>query len=197
MTITAFKALIKSKDPYEVACEIFGGSSAEHVSVDGVGLIRNKLSSAFNAPTDKLSILVSGSAKLGFSIIEKKDKKSGFILPRYRSFRASSDIDTAVISAPIFDLIWHELARFYHQDTYFPSGACSDLGRYLPYGWLRPDKFPAKPSLIYCNRWWEIFNELSVNPQFGPRKVRGGLFYSEEQFFRYQARALSDCKILP
>jgi hypothetical protein len=136
---------------------------------------------------------IVGSAKLGFSLTEKR-ARDGSLLARYRDFSAASDIDVAVVSPRLFDILWNELGAYAHREACLPwnSGA---LGDYLVCGWIRPDHFPIRVRLRRCDDWWDLFRALSADSRYGRRKVRGGLFHSVEHMKRYQIRALRECAI--
>jgi hypothetical protein len=132
---------------------------------------------------------IVGSAKLGFSITEKK--RAGCVYPRYRPFGPASDIDTAVVSPEIFRLIWDDLSIYAHGQPLMPWDS-GRLGDYLLYGWLRPDHFP-KVRIRRCDDWWDLFRRLSAEPRFDRRPVRGALFYSICDLKRYLRRAVLEC----
>lgn len=170
--------------------EVLLADGAKHVSEDNIEHIRQNLSSKFRLEYQQIRICITGSAKLGFSLVEKRIK--GSILPRYRSFSASSDIDVAVVSKSLYELIWLDLTKRAHRATVLPWNS-QKLGDYMVYGWLRPDHFPIDVRVRSCDDWWDLFRRLSTSPRYERRKVRGGLFYSNEQLSLYINRSLNDC----
>jgi hypothetical protein len=135
-------------------------------------------------------IRIVGSAKLGFSISEKR-RDGRIVLPRYRLFAAESDIDVAVVCPRAFNMIWHELSQYSHRGKFMPWDS-GRLGDYLVCGWLRPDHFP-KARLRHCDAWEDCFRQISAQIKFGSRKVRGGLFHSFEHMKQYYIKAVKDC----
>lgn len=190
VTIEVFRAKIRGNEIDYLLEEVLLANGAEHVADADLEHVKTLLSAKFSVPISSISAWVVGSAKLGFALTEKR--RGAEVLPRYRVFSPASDIDVAVVSPPLFDLIWDELSAYAHRATRLPwdSGV---LGDYLVCGWLRPDHFPINARLRRCDDWWDLFRSLSADGRYGRRKVRGALFHSVEHMKRYQARALHEC----
>ncbi|MCF2514872.1 hypothetical protein LVY65_07315 [Sphingomonas sp. G124] len=188
--VEEFKQRLQADSLQELADEFLLADGAAHVTEDQFNLIRQKLADSYGLDDEAIKIIVTGSAKLGFSLIEKRDE-DGNVRPRFRPFSVESDIDVAVLSPQIFDLVWFELSAFAANRPWFPL-AHKKLGPYLVSGWLRPDHFPNSGALMNCRKWFPIFAGLSADIRFGRRKVRAGLFYSLEQLRQYQMRSLRD-----
>jgi hypothetical protein len=180
-----FKELLFRLSPEEIVQQLILSPGGE-VSAENLAHIQNKLAAVFNVEAAEVELYLVGSARLGFSLIEKKKKD----LRRYRPFGPESDLDIAVVCPRIFYKIWVEVSRYAHATEHFLSK--SQLGPYLTYGWLRPDYFPAQQRL--CDAWWNTFAEFSADIRFGRRKVRGGLYYGRSFLEMYQRRAILDCK---
>jgi hypothetical protein len=193
ISVEAFRQKIRDNELESLLDDVLLVESAVHVPNPDIEHIRVALSEKFNISPDSISVRIVGSAKVGFALTEKR-KKDGVVLPRYRLFSPESDIDVAVVSPPLFDLIWNELSTSSHRVTRLPwdSGL---LGDYLVCGWLRPDHFPIRVRLRRCDDWWDLFRSLSSDLRYGRRKVRGGLFHSMEHIRRYQNRALNECAL--
>lgn len=190
MSVDEFRQRLRSDALQDIADEVLLSDGAEHVSEAQFDLIRQKLSDSYSLDKGLIRIVITGSAKLGFSIVEKKER-DGTLRPRYRPFDYRSDIDVAVLSPKLFDLIWFELSGFAASRPWFPLEN-KKLGPYLISGWLRPDHFPFSGSLMNCRKWFPIFAELSADIRFGRRKISAGLFYSFDQLRQYQIRSLRD-----
>ncbi len=190
MAITAleFRQRLVAGDMQTLEDELFA-PGALHVGTAEILYVGTNLAAAYSVADSEVTLHVVGSAKLGFAIAEKRLQGGGF-LPRYRPFGPYSDIDIAVISPPIFNQIWHELALHVNEQPWMPT-RLGTLGDYLVYGWLRPDKFPRR--LLRCDLWWDTFHRLSAEARFG-RPVRGALFYSDAHMKMYYARAVRDCR---
>ena len=189
MTVAEFKNLIATCDAKSAAESIFITDGADRVSDAQVSTIRSKLSTTVGVPVADIEVRIVGSAKLGFSIVEKN--RAGVLLPRYRPFGPDSDIDVAVISSPIFHQIWDAIGNYSYNSSYFPWRS-ERLGDYLVCGWLRPDHFPI--NVRPCADWSVCFDRLSRDWSPGSRKVRGGLFYSRDHLIRYQERSVKECQ---
>jgi len=174
MTAEDFRAALDGHDDAEIVEQWLMSPGARYVSDEAILYIARTLSAAFRVQLEDVWIGITGSAKLGFALTEKR-RKDAQSLPRYRSFSAHSDIDVAVVSPKIFNSIWQELGGHSHRAAIFPWRA-DRLGDYLVCGWLRPDHFPTQARLAKCDLWWDTFRRLSTEPRFNRRAVRGGLF---------------------
>lgn len=190
ITVSEFRQRIAENQTDFLLEEILLAPGAKHVSNQNIQFIRNNIAEKYGVPHESIEICITGSAKLGFSIVEKRWK--GEQLARYRSFSAHSDIDVAVISRPLFEIIWMDLSKRAHRTTYLPWDS-KKLGDYMMYGWLRPDHFPNDVRVPKCDDWWDLFRRFSSDARYQRRKVRGGLFYSKEQLALYMARSINDC----
>jgi hypothetical protein len=194
ITVESFRQKIRESQSESLLDEVLLAPEAIHIAAADIEHIKAALVRKFDATTATVEIWVVGSAKLGFSITEKR-LPGGAILPRYRTFSPTSDVDLAVVSSSIFDLIWNELSTHAYQMPRLPWNS-GKLGDYLIGGWLRPDHFPKGVRLRRCDDWWDLFRSLSADARFGRRKVSGGLFHSVEHMKRYLTRALNECSLV-
>lgn len=171
LTAAEFRQLLKEADPLDIVNSVLLTRPAAHLPLEKVEYIGSCLAASYGIDSHDVQVIVTGSAHLGFSLVEKK--KDNRFLPRYRSFSAESDFDVAIISIPIFDLIWHELSVYFSRAALFPPDT-GRLGDYLVSGWLRPDHFPMQRRLPFCNNWFSVFDRLSRNSMFQRRKVKWG-----------------------
>lgn len=191
MEVDEFRRRIIEEPFDDILINVLLSENAKHVDAQKQLLMRTKIAETYNVDIEAIKLIVVGSAKLGFSISEKK-LKDGTILPRYRKFGAASDIDTAIVSSTLYELIWDELSRFSFNQPWFPWNS-EKLGDYMVCGWLRPDYFPKQRRLRRCDDWWDTFRSLSAERTLGRIKVRGGIFHNFEQLKRYQSKALYEC----
>ncbi|MEO6285480.1 MAG: hypothetical protein ABIN80_09990 [Dyadobacter sp.] len=191
MTVEEFKEQVRTLDFDEVLNQVLLSEDAAHVEALHTQYIKTRLSEKFHVDIESIRLIVVGSAKLGFSIVEKK-RKDLPKLPRYRPFSADSDVDIAVICQPIFKYIWNELSEHSFRAPYYPRQS-DRLGDYLVCGWLRPDHFPRNVRLRACDDWWRLFSSLSSQQYLGRRKIRAALFFSIEQLSLYQSKSLREC----
>ncbi len=185
-----FRRRLREVDADAIVSEYLLSGDAAHVTDSEKQAIANALLSAYSARGTELTLHIVGSAKLGFSLVQKPNEEG--ILERYRRFNAESDIDVAVVCPVIFEEVWHELSDFSHRYPYWPwkSGR---LGDYLICGWIRPDHFPKNVRLRRCDDWWDCFRRISREVYLGRRKVCGGLYFSERHLSRYLRRAVEEC----
>ena len=172
-----FRQRLREVDGQLVLEEFLLVEHAKHVSPTEMAYISKRVCKRFSVDETGLKLWIVGSAKMGFSLSEKR-LKNGELLPRYRSFRPDSDIDVAIVHPQIFELIWNELSGHAHRAPFWPWNSYL-LGDYLVCGWLRPDHFPRDARLGKCDEWWDCFRALSNESYLGRRKVRGGLYYSQ------------------
>ena len=107
ITVESFRQKIRESQSESLLDEVLLAPEAIHIAAADIEHIKAALVRKFDATTATVEIWVVGSAKLGFSITEKR-LPGGAILPRYRTFSPTSDVDLAVVSSSIFDLIWNE-----------------------------------------------------------------------------------------
>lgn len=189
LTVDQFKSLLELKSDAEIVDEVLLSPGAAHINEASILHIRKRLQEVFLVENGDVTVHVVGSAKLGFSLIEKQ--VSGKHLPRFRAFGLASDVDVAVISGPIFDAIWGELSTHAFASAWRLPWDSGKLGDYLVHGWLRPDYFP---RVRRCDNWWDLFRRLSVDARFDRHRVRGGLFYSLDHLRQYQQLGVADCR---
>ncbi|MHC8315726.1 hypothetical protein [Pseudomonas sp. LB3P31] len=127
-------------------------------------------------------VIVVGSGKLGFSIKPSR---------RFQSFNDESDIDIAVVSPKLFEAVWAEAYLFKKGGAYWPKS--ESFFRYLSEGWIRPDKLPRNQ---FTTEWWAFFNALTSSGQYGPYKIRAGLYHSNFFLHEYQKICIEQCKEL-
>lgn len=128
------------------------------------------------------NVFLVGSGKLGFSVKAEK---------RFQAFSDESDIDIAVISTELFTKVWEEAYLYRKSGAYWPKSA--EFFRYVSDGWLRPDKLPSSNYFEFSKTWWDFFTELSSRKQFGPYKIRAGLYHSLFFLQEYQMICVNQC----
>jgi len=190
-TVDEFRRRLREVGSQAIVDEYILNDASEYISKASIAKIGARICATYQVVQADLDIWVVGSAKLGFSLTEKRTK-AGFTLPRYRKFRPESDIDIAVVHPAVFAAIWNELTIHAHNAGRWPWDS-GRLGDYLVCGWFRPDHFPRHARLMRCDQWHDCFRALSNDVTLGRRQVRGGLFYSREQLARYLQRAVDDC----
>lgn len=128
-------------------------------------------------------VLMVGSGKLGFSIVESK---------RYRPFGDTSDLDIALISPALFDAIWLDAYEYWRAKSFWPEYA--QFKEYLFRGWIRPDKLPPAHTFRRNSDWWEFFREVTASQRFGPYRIRAGLYRSWSFLEAYQTKCVAECR---
>ncbi len=152
------------------------------------------VSRKFSVILDPSDMNVVGSAKLGYGLFEKK-MRNGDILPAFRPFRPDSDIDLAVTSSQLFEVVWDELSAHANSSPSMPWDS-GRLGDYMVHGWIRPDFFPKNVRLRRCDDWWDLFRSLSSDSRLGRRPIRAALYHSRDHLRRYQLRSMNQCRLI-
>lgn len=128
-------------------------------------------------------VIVVGSGKLGFSIKPAK---------RFELFGDESDIDIAVVSPVLFEKVWNE--TFLYKKTGADWPRSESFFKYLSEGWIRPDKLPVSEYFKFTSDWWGFFNELTASKEYGPYKIRAGLYHSMFFLEEYQKICIEQCQ---
>lgn len=118
------------------------------------------------------AVIVVGSAKLGYSLSPNK---------RYKPFNDVSDIDVAVVDAPLFEKYWLDMYEAKQNLIEWPD--IGDARKYLFRGWIRPDKLPL---FQVRNAWFDFFTALQSKGVAGPYAIRAGLYYNVRFLEAYQ-----------
>lgn len=125
-------------------------------------------------------IYITGSGKLGFS--PHKDKV----------FDLDSDIDVAIISENLFDIIMFKILQFQmslkanrRTLTQYELRMYHEFLEYVAIGWIRPDKLPLSFQMSDLKQsWFDYFESISYNKsEVGDYKVAAGVFKS---YFHYE-----------
>lgn len=118
---------------------------------------------------------IVGSAKTGFSLNTDKTKN------RFgKSFDETSDIDLVLVSEEIFQNLWIELLDFQKNIVlkldFTKKKNFNELQHIFFWGLIRFDKLTN--DFPFAKEWWEFFNRLSIKNDYGPRRIRAGLYKS-------------------
>ena len=117
MEISDFRKAIQINSPDTIVNDIVLAPGAKHVSFAAIEYATAMLRSRFQIAESPLEVIVVGSAKLGFSISEKRIPGRS-PLPRYREFdEVESDIDLAIVSQKLFFDVWRDLGTYAHRQT--------------------------------------------------------------------------------
>lgn len=188
-----FKKILLTKSAEDIVAEhITTPDPGPHLNTIALDFLSSQARVAFQLkPEQQLSPLVVGSAKLGFSIVEKRKPNATF-KPRYRNYDPNhSDIDVAIVSPALYGKIWSGLARHGANQRYFPWE--SKLGTYMYHGWIRPDKFPEPPPQ-QCLDWRKFMYQMNSSKYFQYRKLRCAIYHSIYFLNLYQTRGVLDAQ---
>ena len=190
MTPDDFKQLLRETTAEDIVERfILTDDVGPYTSRDALDVLEQRARLAFGLASDQLlKTIVVGSAKFGFSYLEKPSRGGLGYKPAYRSYDPGvSDIDVAIISPILYSKIWQDLARFGANLPTFPWR--TDLAPYMLNGWIRPDKFPPAPPQR-CSDWKNVVNEVSRTKHFQYKKLRCGIYHSTYFLKIYQLRGV-------
>ncbi len=193
MTPDDFKAILLAGDPEELVDSLILQGTPPHFEPSKITAITQRLSHLFSIPVTSIDVRVVGSAKLGFALMEKR-LADHTVLPRLRPFSPNSDIDLAVVSASLYEILWDEISTHANASAVRMPWDSGKLGDYMVHGWIRPDHFPRGVRLRRCDDWRDVFRQFSADRQLGIRRISGGLYHSLQHLRRYQLRGLAACR---
>ncbi|WP_287019562.1 hypothetical protein [Herbaspirillum sp.] len=188
MLPSAFQQILRKTDVSQIVRDhIVTPASGPHISDPELRHIESVIRTKFQLSADqRVSAIVVGSAKLGFSFLEVR--KNGQYKPAYRSYKPGiSDIDIAIVSPVVYGKIWSDLASIGAHASRFPVS--SKLGDYMYHGWLRPDHFPS-PKAQRCIDWDDAYREIQQYPTLRNKRIRLALYHSQHFLETYQQRGL-------
>lgn len=180
--IDAFKGHLKTTENFEMVQRFI--TSGECFLLDSESYFELKSLVASQFELHHSQVLITGSAKLGFSIAPTK---------RFRHFRDESHIDVAIIPQYFFNAVWKEVFDYWNNGGFWDKQY--RFYSYLFRGWLRPDMVPVMNNSKFQDPWWEFFRELTNGGKFGQYKLSAGLYKSWDFLEEYQANAVNACRI--
>lgn len=193
MTPDDFKKLLLDLPAAQIVDEyVLSDDPGPYTSKDALNVLRERARSVFGLTGQQpIDVIVVGSAKLGFSILEKRGR-DGY-RPAYRSYEPGvSDIDVAVVSPALYGKLWVELARYGACQDHFPWRT-ADLADYMLHGWIRPDKFPVNGPQR-CKDWKDLVSEVGRSEHFRYKKLRCALYHSKAFLNHYQQRGVLEAQ---
>jgi hypothetical protein len=194
--LARFKADVYSLPPGEV----FGRYILPDACMGAINVDQRSLREliASNFEIELKSIIIVGSAKLGFTLRRKQKSEDEDERPAFSPFSENSDIDVAIVSDALFDKIWKLSFEFWHGSGYAAAPGYWPKGKhfrnYIFRGWMRPDHLPSEGNFTYKESWFDFFRELTSNRAAGDYRITAGL-YREPYFLKsYQEIAINECK---
>ena len=192
-----FKTDLRTRSSGEVYSRYIAPDTCKGLQGVDEAKLRKRISDRFDI--GMTSVLIVGSAKLGFTLVDKTARDpDGQPRPRYSRFSEGSDVDVAIVSEVLFDAIWKDCLKLWHTSGYRNSMEYWPRGKqfrdYIFRGWMRPDKLPSEVRFPYKDEWFDFFRGLASDRAAGDYKVTAGL-YRESYFLEtYQQVALDECR---
>lgn len=181
MSIESFKCDLAKLTDGEIINKYYHSGPAFALNDDQHHSLRECICKNFSV--EYTEVFIVGSAKLGFSIKPTR---------RYGCFTDTSDIDIVILNKTLFEKIWQSVLQFEENGGYWPK--IQEFKKYHFNGWIRPDKLPHEKSFELTKQWWSFFESLSGSGQYGPYKIRGGLYHSKYFLEKYQGKCLEQCR---
>ena len=178
--IAAFRAQLLTRPSIEVVRRHITYGTCCKLTDDQYYQLKHEVSEEYDLHPSE--VIVVGSAKLGFSIAPDK---------RYSLFNDESDLDIAVISSRLFDIVWKEIHFYSNEITFWPER--SQFYKYLSQGWIRPDKLPKAKLLKFSDRWFDFFRSLSNSKNYGEVAISAGLYKDWIFLEKYQEKSVIAC----
>lgn len=179
--ISKFKSDLLALGDSEIINKYYLSGSAFALDDNKHYRLRQSVSDHFEV--EYAQVFIVGSAKLGFSIKPKR---------RFMPFYDKSDIDIVVVSSTLFEKIWKEVFLFDKNGGYWSR--VKDFKNYHFQGWIRPDMLPLERSFRITREWWDFFENMSGGGEYGPYRIRGGLYHSRSFFDSYQKICFDQCR---
>lgn len=185
--LDAFKAALRDtdRDSQAILDEFYYSAPAAMLVGQQEARLRREVAKHFDV--SMRDVIVTGSAKLGFTIVSKPDR------PAFSAFGESSDIDVAIISTPLFVALWR--AALSHAQESGDWRNAESFRSYLMKGWLRPDQLPPESDFELRRQWFEFFRGLTASEEFGPYKIAAGVYYDEQFWEAYAASSLEKARL--
>jgi hypothetical protein len=152
---------------------------------DGYYSFRKRIADKFGISFNE--VYVTGSAKLGFSLLEDK------------AFDLDSDIDVAIVAPSLYDRMMDSVSDYQMalresrtSVTELELGMYHKFLEYTAIGWIRPDMLPVSFKMGPIKKeWFDFFSSISAGrSEVGNYKVSGGVFRSYRHLERYQHSGL-------
>ncbi len=186
--IKAFKKDLKGKAPLEMVRKHITYGPSRILTESQYFDLKEVIADYYHLHPSQ--VMIVGSGKLGFSIVDKPHKSK----KRYRPFDDDSDLDIAIVSQELFDKIWKEVYLFNRKGSFWKNK--KKFMSYLFEGWIRPDKLPPDEDFEIASKWWDFFQMLTNSGDFGPYQVRAGLYKDWEYLESYHIKAIEKCKTI-
>jgi hypothetical protein len=172
-----------------------------------VARMRASIADEFDLQPEAVRLV--GSAKLGFTIIDKRKRsvnagrgqqsnEHSEHRPMFSEFSINSDVDVAIVSAELFDSIWKQCFEYWSLAEFNDSTAWArgrDFRDYFFRGWMRPDKLPTGNAFPLSNDWFDYFKDQTSQRLAGDFKITAGVYRDDEFLRNYQTIAIKKCAI--
>jgi len=182
--LSAFRAALQCKNDQTILDRFYYAAQSHVINVDQEAELRRSISDHLGV--SMRDVIVTGSAKLGFTIVQKPGR------PVFSPFSDQSDIDVTIISERLFHQLWVEVNRHHAE-----AGSWTELNsfrKYLMKGWIRPDLLP-KVDFAPSRDWFELFRGLTASGKYGIYKISGGLYHSDVFWEDYARTSFSKCRL--
>jgi len=183
--VASFKEALRKHDDQVVLDEFYYSSTAAALDRPQEAGLRREIAGRFNVAMR--DVIVTGSAKLGFTLVGKPGR------PSFSPFGDTSDIDVAIISTDLYVQLWKLLHMYSLSGG--PWNNDNSFRKYFVRGWLRPDKLPSGEEFPFQGEWFEYFRGLTASGRYGPYKIAAGIYYGEMFWEQYAVSAINQARL--
>ena len=131
-SVREIKDAILNHDAEEFFTRYIVGQQTENFNLDKIKFVIEVIAREYGTDVHEDEVVVVGSSKLGFALHSKR-KRDERVLPAFRSFGDTSDIDISICSPSLFTILWHEVSAYLHRSKIMPYRQ-GKLGDYMAYG---------------------------------------------------------------
>ncbi len=184
--ICEFKNALLELDDQEMLDRFYYGRPAAKLPPNTEPQLRRAISQKFQV--SMRDVLVTGSAKVGFTTVPKPEKSR----PIFSPFGDESDVDVAIISQELFVKFWRSATEFSDDPEWRHK---KQFRAYLSRGWIRPDMLPSNDQFRDRLDWFEKLRKIRNRGIFGEYSISAGVYYDELFWERYACKALHHCRL--
>lgn len=161
-------------------------TTGEPVALKGEEYFRLRRVVAHEFSLHPSAVVVVGSCRLGFTLKKVRGHS-------YRPLRNDSDVDVAVVSTSLFEMMWDAVFAVTYANRNWPLERGNRFTRDLYSGWIAPGSLPASPPVEPIVRWSEFFERLTRERICGLRTISGRLYRTWDRLEAYQRFMAQRC----
>jgi hypothetical protein len=183
-----FIELLRTRTPLDIVNEylLTGTPFAFEAEPQNYDLFRSVLANALRVQQNDVTVV--GSGRIGFSLDPS----------RYGNpySPTTSDIDTVIVNAELFDIAWHQLCSRGRSQLGLNWKARRALEDHRKgnvfYGYIEPDRLTG--AVTISPTWFRTFRGLARRPELAQLEVQGRLYRTWDHVRYHQIYSLAGIK---